>query len=115
MIGSKKCKMLYEIQSTMDQYKIKDIRYSYTIAFAFDGAASARIYVAKGSDTISWFLFDLEEIRSGDLKIIKDRINADMERIGKGTDIKEIKKELPLDKTGDVDIKAFLKRFNRRI
>ena len=94
----------------MDQYRIKDIRYSYIIGC--DSDISARMYVATGSNSIAWFLYDLENMSTNDLKIIKDRINADIERIGKGTDIKEIKKELPLlDKDGDVDVTAFLKRF----
>lgn len=109
MIGAKKYKMLYEIQSAMNQYRRKDVRYTYTIAF--DSHTSAASCIAKGSDSIYWFLFSLETMRSSDLKIIKDRIKADLERISTGTAIDEIKKELPLEKNGDVDIKAFLKRF----
>lgn len=110
MIGSKKIKMLREIQSTMDQYRIKDIRYSCTIGF--DSNISASIYYrTKDEDTIYWFLYDLENISLSDLNIIKDRIKADLQRISKSTDIKKIKKELPLEKSGDVDITAFLKRF----
>ena len=110
MIGSKKLKMLYEIQSAMDQNKRKGFRYANTVAVDINSCASI-YYRTEGGDTIYWFLYDLENISLSNLAIIKDRIKADLERIGKGADINEIKKELPVNENGDIDIAAFLQRF----
>ncbi len=110
MIDERKMIALYEIQIAMSRNQRKDFRYSYVMAADID--ISANIYYrTKDEDTICWFLYALENISLSDLNIIKDRIKADLERIGTGTAINEIKKELPLEKSGDVDIKAFLQEF----